>query len=243
MKLVVFPRLWGLPSVSPFCVKAETWLRMAGVAYEVSYTAAPIGAPYGKLPYLEDDGRRVPDSRAIVAYVTDKHAVRLDAALSARDRAVGDAVARMLEEHLYFVMLHDRWLTEDGWSVLRDAYFGTIPALLRPFAPPLFRRRVARDVWGHGVGRLPEAEIHAQGRRDVDAVADVLGDRPYLLGDDPHGADATAFGFLASYLWCPIPSPVKDRIEERRGLVAYCERMRDRFFPELAEPVRRAVGA
>lgn len=25
------PGAWGIPSVSPFCVKLETWLRMAGV--------------------------------------------------------------------------------------------------------------------------------------------------------------------------------------------------------------------
>ena len=30
-----FPRIWGLPNASPFCLKLETWLRMAGIEYQI----------------------------------------------------------------------------------------------------------------------------------------------------------------------------------------------------------------
>ena len=30
------PRAWGMPNVSPFCVKLETYLRMTGVEYQVA---------------------------------------------------------------------------------------------------------------------------------------------------------------------------------------------------------------
>jgi Glutathione S-transferase N-terminal domain len=35
IKLFQFPRMFGIPNLSPFCCKLETWLRMAGVPYEV----------------------------------------------------------------------------------------------------------------------------------------------------------------------------------------------------------------
>jgi hypothetical protein len=30
IKLFQFPRMFGIPNVSPFCCKLETWLRIAG---------------------------------------------------------------------------------------------------------------------------------------------------------------------------------------------------------------------
>ena len=35
MYLVQFTRAKCCPSISPYCLKVETWLRMAGVDYEV----------------------------------------------------------------------------------------------------------------------------------------------------------------------------------------------------------------
>ena len=34
IKLYQFKRTFGLPNMSPFCMKVETWLRMAGLEYE-----------------------------------------------------------------------------------------------------------------------------------------------------------------------------------------------------------------
>lgn len=231
----VFPARWGLPSVSPFCTKLETWLRLAKIPYRQNAALAPNGSPLGKKPFvILEDGRMIADSRQIIATLAAERGVTLDAHLSTRDRALGHSLQRMLEEHMYFVMLHERWLSADGWDVVKEAYFGELPPVVRQLAPPMLRRRVRRDVWGQGTGRL-SAELMGQlAIEDVDAVADVLGDRPYVLGDRPSSVDAVAFAFIASWLWCPIPSVVKDRVEERAELVAYCDRLRLELMPEYA---------
>ena len=38
IKLYQFPPALGLPNASPFCMKLETYLRMAGLPFENKYT-------------------------------------------------------------------------------------------------------------------------------------------------------------------------------------------------------------
>ena len=59
IKLFQFPRMFGIPNVSPFCCKLETWLRIAKVPYEVVDTPDPRKGPKGKLPFIEDGGVRI----------------------------------------------------------------------------------------------------------------------------------------------------------------------------------------
>jgi Glutathione S-transferase N-terminal domain len=52
IKLFQFPRMFDIPNLSPFCCKLETWLRIAGVPYEVVETPDPRKGPKGKLPFI-----------------------------------------------------------------------------------------------------------------------------------------------------------------------------------------------
>ena len=88
IRLYQFPPIWGLPSVSPFCMKVEIYLRMADLAYEVVPTANPRRAPKGKLPYIDDDGKLIADSGLIVDYLEAKYGAKIDGGLTARDAAV-----------------------------------------------------------------------------------------------------------------------------------------------------------
>ena len=38
LTLYSVPGAWGAPSLSPFCTKLETWLRMTGLAFEARAT-------------------------------------------------------------------------------------------------------------------------------------------------------------------------------------------------------------
>jgi hypothetical protein len=60
--LYQFEPAFGLPNASPFCLKLETWLRMAGLPYEAPrMTLSAMGrSPKGKLPYIVDEGKPLP---------------------------------------------------------------------------------------------------------------------------------------------------------------------------------------
>ena len=73
-------------------------------------------------------------------------------------------------------------------------------------------------------------EIHAIGRRDIGAIADFLGDKPFLMGATATEIDAVAYGLLPNIMNVPIASPIKDEALGRANLVGYVERIKSRYF-------------
>jgi len=230
IKLVQFAPAFGLPNASPFCMKMETYLRMAGLPYEPVNSGDVMKAPKHKLPYIDDGGTVVADTTFIIDYLKAKYGDPLDATLSPLDRALATAFQRLLEENLYWAVVHTRWVQDDGWALTRQAFFGTLPVPLRWIVPPLARRGLRAEMRGHGMGRHSAGEIHAIGCRDVTAVADFLADKPYMLGERPTSLDASAHAFLANLLWAPVDSPIRRHAQGRPNLEAYCQRMKARYF-------------
>lgn len=88
-----------------------------------------------------------------------------------------------------------------------------------------------KTFWLRGFGRHSDAERDDLARRDIDALAALLGNKPYLFGERPVGADATAFGFVANAL-CPLfATAMRKAAENHRTLVSYRDRMMNRFYP------------
>lgn len=130
------PRAWGLPSMSPFCAKLETYLRMAKIPYEIK-PGNPRVAPKGKIPYIEHDGHVMGDSEHIVEYLREKFGDRLDAHLDPAAKAKARLIRVMLESHTYFAIgstLRSSRIANDvrerGRVALRS------PALEAAVAPP-----------------------------------------------------------------------------------------------------------
>lgn len=230
IRLHQFAPAFGLPNASPFCMKVETYLRMAGLPFELANDGDVFKAPKRKLPYIDDGGTLVADSSFIVEHLKARHGDPLDATLSASQRALHTAFQRLFEENLYWAMVHSRWVEDAGWQKTREAFFGTMPLPLCWIVPSLARRGLRAELHGQGMGRHSAAEIHAIGCHDVTAVADFLADKAFMLGEQPSSLDATAHAFLANLLWAPVDSPIQRHARSRLTLEAYCQRMKARFF-------------
>jgi hypothetical protein len=61
-----------------------------------------------------------------------------------------------------------------------------------------------------------------------------MSDGPFFFGNEPTGLDAIVFGALATTVLTPIKSPIRDFLRSQPACIAYAERMRACFFPELA---------
>jgi glutathione S-transferase len=66
-----------------------------------------------------------------------------------------------------------------------------------------------------------------------------MSDGPFFFGNEPTGIDAIVFGALATTVLTPIESPIRDFLRSQPVCVAYAERMRARFFPELTDAPSR----
>lgn len=226
------PGAWGLPSVSPFCLKLDGWLRMAGIEHRSVTAGSPFGGPKGKAPWIEHDGHKIGDSTFIIQYLKERLGVDPNAHLTAEQQAMALAIQRMIDENLYWVMVNDRWNTPENWPILKSTVLGDIPAPLRLVLAPIARRGVLKQLKGHGMGCHSAEEIAAIGKRDLDALAVILDDKPWFFGDMPSEIDAVAYGQLANIYCVGFSSPMKAVIAGHPNLVAFIDRFRERFYPE-----------
>lgn len=224
---------FGLPSASTFVTKVEILLKMAGLAYQ-HVDADFRRAPKGKIPFIETDNGLLGDSSFIRAYLEERHGVRFDATLTEAEKAVAHAFATMCDEHLYWGIVHARWMDKANFEKGPKRFFDRVPALMRPFVLEMVNRSVKRDLHGHGLGRHKPEEIVRLVNRDVDAVAAFLDDKPWLLGAQPTTADASAWPAVASAL-CPVfTTPIRTNAERHANLIVYRDRGMKLWFPELA---------
>lgn len=234
-----FGPAFGLPDPSPFCIKADILLQMSGLPF-----ARKAGnlrrAPKGKLPLIVDDGETIADSSFIRFHLESRHGVDFDEGLSDAQRGVSWALEKMLEDQFYWLIVQERWLDDENFARGPAAFFKAVPAPLRPLVVAMVKRKVRRNLEGHGIGRHNDAERLALARRGLDAAAGILGDKPYLMGAEPSGGDATLGAFMIAGRCTLFTSPVRGEIEARPALAAYAARIRARFFGD-AEIVRPAA--
>lgn len=233
LTLYSFGPSFGLPDPSPFVMKAEMLLKLSGLDYRKAQGSLSK-APKGKLPWLEDDGAIIPDSTFIRWHLERKYGIDYDRHLSAAERGTAWAVEKMLEDNLYWALVDARWLHPANFARGMVHVFDGIPWPLRQLVIALVQGKIRRNLYGQGLGRHNPQQIAAIATRDIEALAAVLGDQPYLMGDQPCGADATAYAFTA-HLLCPLfDTPLREAAAAQPNLVAYAKRMRDAYYPEPA---------
>ena len=229
--LFMFSPMWGLPTHGPYGLKLATWLRVAGIEHRVVHEDDPRKGPNKKSPWIEIDAKRIGDSELVIEHLVDRLGIDPDRHLTALQRAQSLAIRRMFEEHFGPIYDYSFFVLDEGWEHAR-AHFAFLPALLRAVALPMIRSDFRKEAWIKGIGRHDREQVAKMAAADIDAVATMLGDQPFLFGDEPTLADCTVYGFLALILWSPIDSAPKAHLETLPRMVAYCERMRERCWAD-----------
>jgi glutathione S-transferase len=226
--------------MSPACAKLETWLRVAKLPYRVGPWPATVAPPKGKWPYVEDDGVIMGDSTLIIDRLKRARGIDPDARLTPVERAISVAFRRMIKENLNWAMAQIRYLEPAGWTAFRAAIapiastmFGGDAQKIVEFQEGL-KQLAVDQMHGQGVGRHSNEEMYQIYDTDLGAIADFLADKRFFFGDEPTGVDATVFGYVTNIIDVPIDTPIARCARERKNLVAYCRRMRERYFPELS---------
>ena len=111
LTLYSYPPLFGVADNNGYGLKVFAFLKLAGVPFRHEHIFDASKAPRGQLPYLVDGHDIVGDSETILAYVTKKYGVALDAALTPAQRTTNLLITRTLDD-LYWVMSYSRWKDE-----------------------------------------------------------------------------------------------------------------------------------
>ncbi len=229
IKLYQFPPCWGIPNASIFCLKLETYLKIANIPYTVVTVRDPRKAPKRKLPFIIDNGTVVADSSLIIEYLKKKYPHDLDAHLTQEQKAIALTIQRMIEDHLYWVGIYSRWIDEQNWPVVKEAFFGKNPSFLLTLIANSIRKKMLKALDTHGLGRHQKHEIYEMGRDDLKALA-VLIEGPFLFGEKPSSCDALIYALLANTLHPPVESPAKDYAIQQSKFTVLCNTINERYF-------------
>jgi glutathione S-transferase len=233
-------------------MKLEAWLRIAGIPYELDQLRPLTVAPKGKIPYIiEDDGLIMGDSTLIIEHLKRTRQIDPDQSLAPTEHAIGVAFRRMMKENLYWVVIYTRYQSDAGWEVYRIPIEQSMRKIFEAMGIPMpdevmdnGRKHFISQLYMQGMGRHSFEEVNWIGSADLIAVSDFLGDKAFFFGDKPTGVDATIYAYVANIIDVPINTPCARVGRQRKNLVDYCRRMRERFFSDLprSEQYERACS-
>lgn len=242
--LYQFSRTPLLPSISPYCLKVETWLRLAGLKYENVDHKMRFRSKKGQLPFIELNGEEIADSAIIIKELSTRYEKNLDAWLTTEQRNVSYAMIAMLENHLIWIINYWRAKFPDnvlkGYKVNLQHMLGLrLPnSILNFFFKITFGRKGTKKLKAHGIGVHSSEEIEEFGKNDLKVLSEMLDCKPFFFGDEPTTLDVVAFAVLSQlhYLSKDISYPLRDFMTEKcPNLVGHVSRMKEKCFPDWDE--------
>ena len=224
----------GVPSPSSFVLKLMTYLRMAKITYKVIETLKTSSK--GKIPFIIYKGKEMTDSAFIIEFLNKEFKIDLNSGLSDTEKSVSLAFQRLCEENLYWNMVYHRWF--DGKNKFFDKFVmsGVVKAGMKVFAAVKYKPHVKANLNGHGLGRHSPEEIYRIAEKDINALSTFLGEKQFLMGDEPTEVDAAIFGLMAQFAYVPIGIKEEILIKDKfPNIVEYCDRMKAKYWPDWDE--------
>jgi hypothetical protein len=106
----------GKIGYSPFAIKLETFLRINNLPYVVVFDSF-VSPQHRVTPWAEYDGVIYEDIDEAISAISTKTNADMDSHLTLEQKAVGRSLQAMLEHHLYWTILMDRWVYGKGCFV------------------------------------------------------------------------------------------------------------------------------
>jgi glutathione S-transferase len=223
--------MFGARGPSGFVLKTDIQLQMLGVRFDRRMADLEAVKKH-KAPYVEDDGEIIEDSTFIRAHFEKKLGRDLDAGLDEAERGQAWALERLLEDRLNMIMIAERWLDDDNFFKGPAQFFARVPEAARPQVMDEVRAGIRTMMERHGLGRHSRGERLQLAGRDIEAVARMLGDKPFVFGAAPTAVDAIVYGEITA---CGTPffdTPLVALVDRHANLRPYLERMDRMFFDD-----------
>jgi hypothetical protein len=153
----------------------------------------------------------VADSELINEFLDTHTNGQVYAGLTESQKAHGFALARLTEDHLYWLMVASRWLDDQWWPNIVKGFFGYLPGVVRPLATRIARRSVRKTYDLHGLGRHSLEEQRGFAERDLRALSASVPENDFLFGQPESWITPIARGF-------PRLQAYTERVQESVGV-------------------------
>jgi len=140
----------------------------------------------------------------------------------------------MNDEHMYW-----------GGVVWRFSYCD--PQVLKEMYSPIFKKynwligqimyrgvvsKMRNMAWAQGTGRHTYEEVVSMMTESMMSLSKIIGNKKFLLGDEPCEDDAAIFGLMAPGLWSSPGAPFHDVFKKCPNLVEYTERIKELYWKD-----------
>ncbi|KAM3721637.1 Uncharacterized protein ACO02O_09402 [Dirofilaria immitis] len=238
--LVQFPRSGCIPSLSMFALKLETWLRIAKIPYSNISNEFTIFSSKKQIPFIELNGRQIPDSNHCIEHLTRVFKIDLDERLNAMEKAQSRAFTYLLEESIRWIVIYNRaknnkfMATEEGF--IRH-FRGVKKVFFQYIFVEQFRKKIWKLCYWQGIGRHTANEVESIAKKDLTALSIFLGDKRYFFGSAPTTLDAIAFGNLTQVFYTPMNTDILRKYMEENtpNLVSFIQQMREMYWKDWDE--------
>jgi microsomal prostaglandin-E synthase 2 len=218
-------------SLCPFCNKVRAGLEIKGIPFEsvevsprskVELPPLPEGTPK-KVPVLQSGADTVADSTAILNYLEDHFpsGVRFhpaDPEVRKRSDEIEDWVDTQFIEALPTV-IYGTWgeAVQAARIVATNSKLSGGQKLLVQLAGALVMKQISKRI----LKRNDRTDAHAWVRDNTAQFATWLGEKPFVLGDEPCLADVSMHGALT----CVKEFPIFAEVMQSANVAAWYERM------------------
>ncbi len=231
IKLYGFGGAFGVVDASPFVIKVDLFLKLAGLEYEfIGDVNALKKSPKNKLPFIDDNGKKVADSAFILKHLVDSYQLTLDDHLTSEQKAQASLYAKALDESLYWCLVYSRWVKEDTWPIIKETFFGSLPIPLKWFVPGMLQKSLKNTLHRQGYGRHSDSELLSIANEHFSALSTLLGDKPYFFGEQPSSFDAVAYAFLAEFISVDYFNSFNHQARQYENLVKYCQAIEAKYY-------------
>ncbi|KAI6217448.1 hypothetical protein M3Y99_01766400 [Aphelenchoides fujianensis] len=217
--LIQFPRAGSVPSISPFCLKLETWLRIAQIEYQNVDNQFKFTSRKKQVPFVELNGRQVADTNFIVSELSRIFDVDIDEHLSERDMADFRAYQSLVEDSLFLHHNLSFLATEDG---VIGHFEGFRKLIFRTYGIAKLKRSYKNKHRGHSA-----SEVEMITKKNLKALSIFLGSKPWTRRSSVH---------MCMFFYAPCNKDIHMYLEsECRNLVDYLRNVKDIYWPDWNE--------
>jgi len=239
--LYQFPRAPTIPSLSAYCLKVETFLRVTGIKYEnIDAKLFKFRSKKGQLLFIELNGEEIADSDIILKELSKKFEKNLDDGLTTEQKVQSHAFESMLNNHTGWVVRLWRYSHPDDFLAasqldVKKALNSKLPKGVLEFMFKWGIKRNVSDAIGHGIGHHSLEEAVEFGKSDLLTLSQFLGSKDYFFGKQIHQLDVVAFAHLSQFIYVPFEG-FKEWIEkETPNLISFVDRVKNKYWSDWDE--------